>query len=298
MGTDGTGPGLFTAQPSHSALAERRLTPNAVWVESPLRHDELDVYWHPRQHPDNRYPVGFNVYRLKTPQMRFTSPGAVKLNTTLVTIPLFRDLAAPTRRRDHVYYVVTEEFDDGTELSLSDPVTIGLGFNPPGRRRKNISMPRIYQEFRRRKYLILENTAEMVDLLIRKKSGTRCPCFNCEYEASESTRCADCFGVGFQGGFELLRDVLCRVMNINEVLSLQPQGIVFKTNPRGWLVDFPLLRNGDVVVRRNGDRVEVNAVDYMYHQGILTHQDFDLIDLPTNSVIYDFLIPDSATPTP
>lgn len=283
--------GKTTASLGAQALKQMRLSPEAVWVENPYSRSEYIVYWHPRQHPADRYPVGYNVYHMCTARMDFTAPHAIKLNAVLVTIPLYRDTTADLTKAEQRYYAVTEVFQDGSEVPLSNPVTINTGFNPPGRRYTMLSPPRIYKEFKRRKHIILQQTGEQVDLLIKKRSGARCSCFNCAYGAVEDPNCLGCFGSSFEGGYCLLPDVRARIMNLQEVLSLQPAGLVLKTNPRGWLVDFPLLRNGDVMARRNGERLEVNNIDYMYHQGILTHQDYDLINKPATDPVYSFPIP-------
>lgn len=296
MGTDGNDTGSTVAALDFLQEGKLRLDPNAVRVESPLRQNELDIYWTPRHGNNDRYPVGYNVYRLTAPQFTPATPNAVKLNTAVVTVAMYRDTTVDTQRHSHPYYVVTEVFADGSELPLAPPATLYTHNNSLGRRFTMMSPPRIYREFRRRKHIILDNTAEIVDILIRRASGTRCPCFNCEYGQSSDTNCPQCFGTGWERGYELLRDVPARVMSLQEVLMLQPQGIKLKSNPRGWLVDFPILRNGDVFIRRNGLRMEVNSIEYMDHQGILTHQDFDLVDLPLGSIVYNYDVTASDDP--
>lgn len=177
------------------------------------------------------------------------------------------------------------------ELLLDEPRTINTHVGGPhGRRRKNISMPRIFREFKRRKYIIFHNNSEDIVILLRKRAGVRCACYSCDYE-SAGAGCDTCFGTGFEGGYCILRAVELRFLSVQELLSLQPAGLQFKSNPRGWLVDFPVLSNGDVVVRSNNYRYEIQKLDIITHQGVLTEQNFDLIALDTTSPIYDFTIP-------
>jgi hypothetical protein len=275
--------------------ALRRLTGHSVWIESPLRQNELDIYWIPPPFLQNQYPKGFNIYRGHVPIFQPTSQQWVKLNGALVNTPFFQDTTVDTKRREQVYYAVTAVLRDDSEVLLNDPVTL-LQNETSGRRRTIISMPRIFREYRYRKWIILDNDAEYVDILIRFLSGTRCDCFSGEYEGDARPDCPKCFGTGYVGGYAPLRDVLLRILSIEEVLRLQPQGLQLRTGPKGWLVDFPIMRNGDIVVRRTGQRYAVDKVDFVVHQGILTEQNFDLNELPETHPIYDFSLPAGDAP--
>lgn len=270
-----------------------------VWVESPLHHDELIVYWSPKRFAENRYPIGWNVYRGVGPDMVVGSPQIEKLNSSPITVPVYRDTgvvqAAPdTRVNTHWYYLVTEVFSDGTETRLDRPVTLGQWFG--GEDRPTLSPIRIYREFKRRKWIILDRTAERVDYLVRRRAGTRCTCFAPEYESCSRSECNRCFGTSWLRGFELIRSVKCRILTIQETLKLMPKGLVFDSRPRAWLVDFPIARNGDVIVRRSGERYEIDMVEPVIHQGVLTEQNFALTVLPETHPIHLYDIAGSDAP--
>lgn len=267
------------------------LTQKRIWVESPLIHDELHIYWRERPFDTNRYPIGFNVYRGLAPNMTISSPQSVKLTASPVVVPYYRDQTVETHTGQQWYYLVTEVFTDGSEVALDSPATLGTAIG--GVDRNYLSPVRIFREYRRRKYILLNEDAEQVDFLIRRRAGTRCDCFSGEYEQSGNAACSTCYGTGWTRGYELLRSVQCRIHTISEALRLQPQGLIFNSGPRAWLVDFPLLRNGDVLVRRNTERYEVDKIDPAIHQGVLTHQDFQLIVLPNTHPVYSYVIPDS-----
>lgn len=283
-------PGVVLVRRGTEATDLLRIANRVVWVESPLVVNELDVYWIP-QVVTGKTLNGHNVYRHVTARFAPSDPGVVKLNTSgLVTVPMWRDPTLDMSRKQQFYYLVTQHFTDGSEIALDFPVNVNEARSNSGVKFRNISTPRIYQEWRRRKTIIMRHTAEQVQVLVLRTSGSRCECFETKYENSIYGNCPDCFGTGFDRGYELINDVPCRVLTHTEVLKLQPAGLVLSANPRGWLVDFPILRNGDVMCRRNGLRYEVNSVDYTIHQNILTEQNFELIALPQNHMAYTFVV--------
>jgi hypothetical protein len=260
-----------------------------VWVESTSEQGKLVVYWSPKPFGQNQYPVGWNVYRAISPDMVLGSPQIEKLNSAPIVVPMWIDLTADTRVAANWYYLVTELFSSGAETRLERPVTLGQWFG--GEDRPTLSPVRIYREFRRRKHLVLDRTAERVDFLIRRRAGTRCSCYAPEYESILQSECRECYGTGWVRGYEVLRSVKCRVLSISEVLKVQPRGLVFDSKPKGWLVDFPIARNGDIVIRRNGERYEIDQVDPVIHQGVLTEQNFSLTSLPETHPVYLYSIP-------
>lgn len=273
------------------ARAFKSLTNKRVWVERPFDRNELDVYWLPPVFRRDIHPKGYNVYRSQCPlpvigQDNVEGP----LNTLgLVTVTMFQDTTVDVYSPEVWYYIVTQVLEDGREVAIEEPVTIhNYLHNPLGRRTKTISMPRVFLEYKRRKHIILSNDAEYVDILMRRQSGTRCSCYDPSYESAGNSACPDCYGVGWDGGYVSLRDVLMRVYSVKETLERQPDGLKLKSNPTGWLVDFPILRAGDVVVRKNGERLEISNVDFNIHQGILTEQGFDLFLYEPTHPVYGF----------
>lgn len=282
--------------PSAVKFAADRLAFSPVWVQSPLTRNALIVYWTPRVGSVSQNPVGYNVYRSVVPRWDNGQPIGEKLNTTLVTVPLFADNNVDLTRKTFHWYTVTEVLQDGAERQLSRPVNTESYTTDKGTRFKNISPQRIYKEWIRRKQIILNNTAELCDLLIERTAGKRCSCFSGEFESASTSCCPSCYGTGFDRGFELMRDIQVRVIPRRESLELQPRGLVLNNNPQGWCLDFPLLRTGDVVARKNGLRYTVENLDVIRHQGLPTEQTFDLHVLDTTEPVYRYIIPTSDNP--
>jgi hypothetical protein len=50
--------------------------------------------------------------------------------------------------------------------------------------------------------------------------------------------------------------------------------------PRSWILSYPLVRAGDIVVRQlNNRRYEIQNVDVKLSRGIITRQEYDLIEV-------------------
>lgn len=253
-----------------------------VWVQRPYKLDEIDVYWVPK----DKWASGYNIYRSLNP-MPF--PQMEKRNTSLVTIPFFRDtiLAEDMIKLPNYYYVVAEVMGDGSEIPLGKyPVSLQSFFWHNARRHPTISLPRIYEEMIGRKYFMLRNNAEVVTFLIRKIAGVRCECYNEAYESSPI--CFRCYGTSYVGGYDPLRDAYLRIEPTQLRYQASAYGVAFKITPTAWLADWPVLRNGDVAVRANGERFTIGQLQILIHQGVLTEQTMELSFIDPSHPIYNY----------
>lgn len=285
MPLQGSGGNSSGTLPSNTAASRAHLLPRRVWVEFPLQKNTLVVHWIPAAFSMNNYPLGFNVYRSTDPDATAGSTGSTKLNATPIAITFYRDSTVDLSLRQVYWYTVTEAISGGGERAIDAPAVmqIDIGHGPGAR---ILSMPRILREIKRHKDIILRRDGERVAILLRKRAGTLCECYGCEYEDTVKPDCPDCFGTAFEGGYEVLSDIFLRFLALSEVVGRVPQGFQLKSNPRGWLIDHPILTNGDVAVRRDGYRYEINKVDPKSTQGVLTEQDFDMVALETSHPVY------------
>lgn len=277
--------------PSGSISAQTRQlfpTDGRVWVQRPHRLDEIDVYWT----PNDVYAQGYNIYRTMNPASPLNLMD--KLNSALVTIPFYRDQTVDALRLPFYYYVVGEVRGSGDETPLGDPVGLQSFFWKSSRSHMTINMPRIYEEFIDRKYYMLDNNGETVDILLRKVSGERCPSWNEDYE--QTIPCPLCFGTGWIGGYEVVRDVRLRILPSAQNYVATPYGMALKTVPQGWLAEWPLLRNGDVVVRADATRFTVSNLALTMHQGVLTEQTFELAFIDPSFPVYGLEVGDVPVP--
>jgi hypothetical protein len=271
------------------------LTAGRIYVESPFDRQELDIYWSPLPPAINHGTLlGYNVYRARSPQpiasleWKLLNPGAIP-----VTINLFRDLSEDPSYLNVWWYRVQEIYSDGFTREVDAPTNLNSRVNSVGTNETVMSVQQITREWRRRKYVILRRTSELVQLLVKRVAGEHCKCFDPEYESgSKDVDCPECFGTGWTGGYEVLTDIFMRILEPPETLQVRADALTLVTTPKAWLVDFPIVRDGDIVVRRNNWRYEVKNPRLLMTQGILTEQQFDIDRRETTDIVYTFpLVP-------
>jgi len=163
-----------------------------------------------------------------------------------------------------------------------------------------INVYRTNLEHVRRVYKVAEEAGERCHLLRRKQTGTRCVCWDRVTEKPVST-CEECFGVGFDGGYDLIHDVLCRFQPGGQRVQLTEVGVMVDTQPRGWMPPFPHVEDGDVLVRMRPQktlaRYEINNVTRQGSEGgiggVPTIQEFSLRLHNAHNPVYKFPMPEN-----
>lgn len=250
-----------------------------VVVTNPLSGFDLDIFW--QQNPETDI-AGYNIYRSIGPETGF-----IKINSSLITILSFRDVAAIQQSRTDYWYYVTAVSTDAQESNPSLAVVNELRATSVNRNDldrigdgSEMNHEVILREIVRRNELLIRRGGERVDIYIRKTSGTRCDCFDPLRVQSTDPRCSDCFGTTFKGGYEPVRNILMKIMPTSRRLELTELGLTLTLDPRAWVTTFPIIRTGDVVVRRiNNERFQVREVTAQISRGIMTRQEFTLVTL-------------------
>jgi hypothetical protein len=119
---------------------------------------------------------------------------------------------------------------------------------------------------------MLQVTGEPVILLRRKWEGKKCRCGSSDLRREHpNTRCAYCYGVGFNGGYNrfintrpIAEDssnpqgmINIRVHPWTDDLELvQDQGLVQPVELTAWTLSTPVLKDRDIIVRFNEDGTE------------------------------------------
>jgi len=212
-----------------------------------------------------------------------------------VHVLFYKDTTAYQWQRTDYWYKVSAVDADG-EGPLSDPV-VNFAFaknSSSGMTRLgdagSMNHARIMYEIVRRNELLLRRGGEWVDVWIRKTAGEWCTsCYVPERDQPSYATCPVCFGTGFTGGYEKYADVLMKVEPYKDQRQLVKIGNKWMATPRSWVTTFPLLRTDDVVVRKfNNRRYIVNGVDIKLSRGIVTRQEFDMLEttLAANQQIF------------
>ena len=153
----------------------------------------------------------------------------------------------------------------------------------------------VFQEMVRRNQYLFETTGEPAYLLFRKWRGEPC---GCVYGSQQpKTGCPVCFETGFVGGYIGPYDFLFVPPDSALSAELDEGGIKVTRQSRSYLTRTPIVQMGDLVVRRNGDRMVVSDVVYKMPRGVILQQDFTVSLLPPGDTRYLIPVVNTGLPT-
>jgi hypothetical protein len=133
-----------------------------------------------------------------------------------------------------------------------------------------------YAEMVNRNQWIFEQTGEPAYLLFRRTRGEPCGCVRPQAGLGAPRHgCRSCFETGIAGGYYGPYDVLYVPPDTALVRELDEGGGIKATREsRSYLTNTPIVQDGDLIVRRNGERLVIHGATYKNPRGILLQQDF------------------------
>jgi hypothetical protein len=150
------------------------------------------------------------------------------------------------------------------------------------------------EEIRRNGWLF-EQVAEPAYLLYRRVAGERCECAK-NIVDTPRTGCPTCFETGFVGGYYGPYDFGYVDPDQGTVRTIDEGGIKVERQSVSYLGPTPIVQDGDLIVRRNGERLVINGVNYTRPRGVLLQQQFNVQLLNPRDTRY--LIPLGQLPEP
>jgi hypothetical protein len=144
-----------------------------------------------------------------------------------------------------------------------------------------------FQEMVNRNQWIFEEVGEPAYLMFRKWRGEQCGCTTTLQQGK--TGCKSCFETGFVGGYIGPYDMLFVPPDSALMRELNEGGIKTTRDSRSFLTRTPIVQNGDLIIRRNGDRNVISNVIYKSPRGVIVQQDFTVSLLSPGDTRY--LIP-------
>lgn len=133
-----------------------------------------------------------------------------------------------------------------------------------------------------------------VKLLIKRRSGTRCPaCWDVELGEVTKSSCSNCYSVGYANGYMPPKDIyisftepgFATKFDIGDVRDVQ-QGVT-----QAWCLNYPLVLPGDVIVDEFNRRFRIIQVQPTTRSGqIYLRQMLQLQLIPPTDVIYNLEI--------
>lgn len=152
-----------------------------------------------------------------------------------------------------------------------------------------------FEEMVRRNAWLFEQVGEPAYLLFRKWRGERC---GCVYGLEQpKTGCKNCFETGFMGGYIGPYDFLFVPPDSAIQRELNEGGIKTTRDSRSFLGRSPIVQNGDLIIRRNGDRNVISNVVYKSPRGVILQQDFTVSLLPPGDTRYLIPVVNTGVPT-
>ncbi len=219
-----------------------------------------------------------------SPIIDFTT--AVSFVAVYNTLVNFVDISVNMLR---TYYRVVPVGDRGELHSVNDPNIETVDSMQIDR------MNYIWREAVRRNAWVFEQIAEPAYLLFRRRAGETCGCTSTE-TGTPRTRCEVCFETGIVGGYYGPYDFPYIPPDTAIQRTLDEGGVKVERSSRSYLGPTPIVQDGDLLVRRNGERLVISGVDYIQPGGVLLQQEFDVELLPGGDTRY--LIPIAAPERP
>ena len=133
-----------------------------------------------------------------------------------------------------------------------------------------------YAEMINRNQWIFEQVGEPAYVLFRRTRGEPCGCVRPESGiGSPRHGCRSCFETGVVGGYYGPYDLLYIPPDTALIRELDEGGGIKATREsRSYLTNTPIVQDGDLIVRRNGERLVLHGVTYKQPRGVLLQQDF------------------------
>lgn len=140
-------------------------------------------------------------------------------------------------------------------------------------------------EMVRRNAWLFEQVGEPAYLLFRKTKGEVCQCTDIDLKQAR-TGCPVCFETTIVGGYYGPIEFLYIDPDTATTVTLKEGGRDVERTSRSYLGPGPIVQNGDLIVRRNGERLIIGDVTYKTPRGVLLQQEFDTSLLKANDTRY------------
>ena len=134
---------------------------------------------------------------------------------------------------------------------------------------------------------LFEQTGEPAHLMLRRTSGKPCGCTSGQDFTLGRTNCPSCFETGIIGGYYGPIDFLFQDPDSALTRTLDEGGTKVERKSRSYLGRTPVVQDGDMIIRLNGERLVISGVTYKMPRGVLLQQEFDVSLLPPKDTRYN-----------
>ena len=142
---------------------------------------------------------------------------------------------------------------------------------------------------------MLDQAGERVLLYIKKKAGKVCHCryrdIKMRTHKSPDQDCETCYGAGFVGGFDGPFPIIIAPLTTEQRVQQTDRGLRLSYQIETWLGPTPIIKQRDMIVRRNGDRCLVGPITPVEGPGgVMVQQHFVIEILDGTDIRYKFSI--------
>jgi hypothetical protein len=207
-----------------------------------------------------------------------------EFSTVLVTYKIPKQTTNITLRKVYFYKVTCVTNEDETDIDLVSPESL-----------KPEKMTYIFEEAVRRNSWMLDQAGERVLLYIKKKAGKICHCtyrdIKLRTHKSPDQDCETCFGSGFVGGYDGPYPVIIAPLTTEQRVQQTDRGLRLSYQIETWLGPTPIIKQRDMIIRRNGDRCSIGPITPVEGPGgVMVQQHFVIEILDGTDIRYKFKI--------
>jgi len=143
-------------------------------------------------------------------------------------------------------------------------------------------------EMVRRNGWLFEQVGEPAWLMFRRTRGKICGCATTG-TGQPRTACSACYETGIVGGYYGPYAFLYIDPDTAVTRRLDEGGVLVQRESRSYIGPSPIVQDGDLIIRMNGERLVINGVTYKMPRGVILQQEFTSSLLPPGDTRY--LIP-------
>jgi hypothetical protein len=142
---------------------------------------------------------------------------------------------------------------------------------------------------------MLDQAGEEAVFFIQKSAGPICDSHDTVdrnlWDDSIHRSCKVCYGTGFIGGYVGPFKARIAPFDTQSSYVKSSKGSKRTKTQATWVTSRPVLRQGDILVRQNGERYIIGPVQRKEPNGVLVQQNFELHIVQPTDIIYKVTVP-------
>lgn len=255
------------------SLATRRLPPpEDIRIEHPKVQGHCIITWNKLIGAE--HPVFYNVYRGISFNGTF-----YRLNKTPINNNKFLDDSRGVNPNVTYWYKVSSLYQDND---------IWIEGIPSAAVQYKYTTANLFwfNKINERNMWMLKMDGMYFDFYSRKYEGEHCTCYDEARGRAGQGSCPICYGTGFVGGYSPQCQLLVRLVNVEESLSISREYYQWNVSPSAWTITSLPIHNRDLLISPDGKFYHILSVNVNQAGGYLFHHDLRLKYIEPEDPIY------------